>query len=75
MKSHYKKINTTCKECHSPQVYHDLMREETFCNHCGLIQQSNDLILISKVIQEEKQKEMGIRKLWHRKIHRRNIKQ
>ena len=63
----YKIIRTHCPECKSNKILYDNFHDETFCNHCGLILKDNTLTLITTIIQEDKEKEKGIRRLHYKK--------
>lgn len=70
----HRHIQQICTECKSNQIYYDSRHDETFCNNCGLILQDTRLKLITDYIQEEKKKEMNLRKLWHRRIQINRVK-
>ena len=66
--NNYKHIQTVCPECKNTEtIYYDSFHDETFCNKCGRILKDNSIFLITTALQEDHNKERGIRKLHHRR--------
>lgn len=62
----YKKVNTVCPKCKSHEVWRDNHREETYCNHCGLIIQDNSLFKITEVLTYEQNRNLWLNRFWRK---------
>ena len=62
----YTKVDTTCPQCHSSQIWHDNHRQETYCNNCGLILTDNSIFNILDVLSQEQAKNIRVNKFWRK---------
>ena len=68
----HKHITLTCPECKTDEILYDAFREETYCTHCGLVLQDNTIFKITRILDEEQEKNKQLNRLW-RKVHNINI--
>ena len=55
--NNYTTIETVCPECKTQPVIRDNIRQETYCNKCGLVIEDQTIPSITTIIsQREKQK-------------------
>ena len=62
----YTKVDTVCPECHSSHIWKDNHRQETYCNHCGLILTDTQIFSIISEIQKEYDKNRRLNDFWRR---------
>ena len=60
----YKRVDTTCPECHSTKIWKDNHRQETYCNECGYILNDTSIFNILTILTEEQTKNQRVNQFW-----------